>query len=117
MVSRQRKWQLKKQAEGKCTICGKEAWKPGAYFCPHHLECQRSRSGSKPWKLGGSGRVPRGQEEVHAKYVEEKVEAGLIMLNSGCSVCEAAKALGVCDTWLATRITLIKTWVAKEEPK
>ena len=33
-VSRQRRWQIRKRAEGRCPICGKNS--EGHYFCSNH---------------------------------------------------------------------------------
>ena len=44
-LSRQRRWQLKKRTENKCTICGEPAL-DNKYFCEYHraARAQRSRS-------------------------------------------------------------------------
>ncbi len=62
MISRQRKWQLKKEASGHCQICGNINDGPWKSLCP---ECglklrksNRKRAHCKVWKLGGRGRRP-----------------------------------------------------------
>ena len=42
-LSQQRRWQLKQQAAGDCTICRKKAAK-GRLLCAAHLERNRERS-------------------------------------------------------------------------
>lgn len=60
-LSRQRLWQLKRIAEGKCPQCGvaKEA---KTFLCPKCAKANairnREKSGFKPWKEGSKGRRP-----------------------------------------------------------
>lgn len=53
VMSRQRKWQLKKIAEGKCPKCG-EIRVAGACLCPRCLQMQRERQ-----------RIKRGSVKVY----------------------------------------------------
>ena len=66
-VSRQRAWQILKNSQGLCQICGSSpSIRQGV--CPSHLadkrrfkrESQRKRNGYKPWRKGGVGRPPIG---------------------------------------------------------
>ena len=60
-LSRQRRWQLARIAEGRCAHCGK----PRRHYPTICDQCalarrrrHRLRAGSKPWKPGGAGRPP-----------------------------------------------------------
>ena len=59
-LSRQRKWQLKKKAEGLCQNCGKPAEK--GIWCKacgrKKKEENRLKRGFKQWVSGGKGRPP-----------------------------------------------------------
>ena len=58
-LSRQRRWQLKKEAEGKCVTCGGGPLLSSRY-CAKHLQATRERNrdrvGCNPWEPGGRGR-------------------------------------------------------------
>lgn len=60
-VSRQRKWQKKKVAEGKCSKCSEPLF--DKELCKkHYLNKkirQRESQGSEPWVEGGPGRPPK----------------------------------------------------------
>lgn len=60
-ISRQREWQIKKIAEGKCSSCGKPRTL-SKYVCNDCLkkrrEYQRKKVGCRPYKPGGRGRIP-----------------------------------------------------------
>jgi len=60
-LSRQRRWQLARIAEGRCSLCGK----PRCHYTTMCDECalakrrrERVRHGLLPWKPGGGGRPP-----------------------------------------------------------
>lgn len=64
-VSRQRRWQLRKQADGLCPICGKKAI---GMYCRKHAEAHRAccrkwmreNLGCKPsWKYRHEANKPR----------------------------------------------------------
>lgn len=50
-LSRQRRWQIKKQTEGKCLICGKPKHKDSKnYRAKHHLYYRkRNRNDNPKW--------------------------------------------------------------------
>lgn len=50
MISRQRKWQLKKISEGLCSICSKKLIKQSTIFCNNHREKNRKRNRDNYWK-------------------------------------------------------------------
>jgi len=60
-LTRQRRWQLARIAEGRCMLCSK-ARRHYAAMCDECALAQRRRNrellGCKPWKLGGMGRPP-----------------------------------------------------------
>lgn len=62
-MTRQRAWQLRKQAAGLCVICGKPKADGSKQSCLEHLEKNRvgnrERTGHKPWRPGGRGRPPK----------------------------------------------------------
>lgn len=43
-VTRQRLYQLRKKAEGKCVVCGNPRSKVNATYCEHHRELVRARN-------------------------------------------------------------------------
>lgn len=51
-MSRQRRWQIKMQKEGRCTICGKKA--VDTTFCQYHLEINRERSRARYRQMKGN---------------------------------------------------------------
>jgi hypothetical protein len=61
MLSKQRRWQLAKIAEGLCCQCGKREI-VGTALCGLCLKAirlrTRKRQGNKPWRPGGKGRPP-----------------------------------------------------------
>lgn len=60
-LSRQRLWQLKRVAEGKCPQCG-SLKETKSFLCPKCAKTnaikRRERDGFKPWKEGSAGRRP-----------------------------------------------------------
>lgn len=65
--SRQRLWQAKRLAEGKCVRCGK----PRNLYKHRCDECQRAetqrtreRNNCKEWKAGGRGRKPKTEVQA-----------------------------------------------------
>jgi hypothetical protein len=60
-MTKQRRWQLKKQAEGNCMTCGKprNLYAERCDTC-HAVERLRTRAacGHQPWREGGRGRPP-----------------------------------------------------------
>lgn len=57
-VSRQRRWQLKQEAAGRCILCGQ----PNSslnLLCPSCMDKKRAAAGHQPWRLGGPGRPPK----------------------------------------------------------
>ncbi len=63
-LSRQRQYQLRKEAEGLCIKCGKPRDPDSATWCLfhklEHRRIMRERNGNKPWRPGGVGRPPKG---------------------------------------------------------
>lgn len=61
-ISRQRRWQLKQQAAGRCTNCGAERYPQSKTYCLRCLrqvrENSRRRNGHRPWRRGSHGRPP-----------------------------------------------------------
>lgn len=59
-VSRQRVWQLVKQLEGNCMICGKKRNPFSKVHCDEHILYNRKRvrkqRGCQPWRPGKVGR-------------------------------------------------------------
>lgn len=58
LVSRQRKWQLRRTRDGFCPICGQKPEKAASYCAKHadaHAEIQRKRYGFKPHQPGSAG--------------------------------------------------------------
>lgn len=53
-ISRQRRWQLKRQKAGECIICGK----PRNIYAQHCDECHERICQSAPWRAGARGRPP-----------------------------------------------------------
>ncbi len=68
-MTRQRKWQLKKKAEGKCTICGKHS-ESGKELCVEHIIKRRNyvrkKFGHKPKQEGKVGRNIKYKEPLNA---------------------------------------------------
>ena len=70
-VSRQREWQKKMRATGRCTICGKPQAKDSATLCAVHQEIHRKqartrkqkRYGYRPWRPGSRGHAPLDWKE------------------------------------------------------
>ena len=71
-LSRQRMWQLRKRAEGKCQTCGKPVNVPGgtAMHCPVHAKAARKharkysrKKGAVPQSICGLGRKLKDAEE------------------------------------------------------
>lgn len=61
-ISKQRQWQLKKQAEGKCVTCGSGSLVSKQHCEKHLLEARarnRARMGCGQWVPGGPGRPPK----------------------------------------------------------
>lgn len=72
MVSRQREWQLRKRAEGRCETCGKKRHPRSSQYCLSCLRKKRKscrrRLGYRPHQLGRRGRIPlERQEKCHGK--------------------------------------------------
>ena len=67
-LSRQRQWQLDRQAENRCFICGspKSAGDSQRHRCEPCAERlrnqQRKQTGCSPWRLGGRGQPPHAQK-------------------------------------------------------
>ena len=60
-ISKQRRWQLKKKADGRCTQCGRDRnlYKSYCDDCQKkQTKLNRKRKGCKPWKPGNRGRPP-----------------------------------------------------------
>jgi cytochrome c5 len=68
-MTRQRKYQLKRKAEGRCAQCGNEELLIANHCHKCHekqLAYARKRNGHNPWEPGKVGRPPkygRGREE------------------------------------------------------
>lgn len=60
-VSRQRRWQKKMEAAGRCRVCGAQGVGQPPY-CAKHLNANRERkrraAGCSAWRPGGRGRPP-----------------------------------------------------------
>ncbi len=68
-VSRQRRWQLARVAEGRCSVCGKPRRHYATVCDPCALKerrRERAREGTSPWKPGGLGRRPLVPERERA---------------------------------------------------
>jgi len=63
-LSRQRRWQLKQTAAGRCTICGKPLADNSKSFCPEHRERNRRRNFIDSRKRAG---IPLNVPK-HTKY-------------------------------------------------
>jgi len=66
-ISRQRLWQAKRLAEGRCVRCGK----PRNLYAQRCDACQaietqriREKNQCKAWKAGGRGRKPKNCAEI-----------------------------------------------------
>lgn len=60
-MTRQRRWQLKRRAEGRCITCGRKRnlYKHHCDQCNgKHLLYQRKYHGHQPWRAGFAGRPP-----------------------------------------------------------
>ena len=70
MISRQRRWQLKRKSEGKCGYCGIGSlnfYRDRCDECQSQLrESERRKAGSQPWRPGGPGRPPLDVERKNA---------------------------------------------------
>jgi len=64
MTSRQRKWQLKKQELGLCTICGKAAATHKGYCDEHHAA---SLENARKWYREYEGRERKQQYKLAKK--------------------------------------------------
>lgn len=66
-VSRQRIYQLRRQAEGRCQRCGKALTLYAIECAKCHawsVRYKRKARGCKPWRRNGPGRVPITKEEA-----------------------------------------------------
>lgn len=72
-LSKQRRWQLARLAEGKCESCGAAREDEALHLCYACLEKRREqrqeRTGDSPWKKGRRGRPP-----AEARAKEKKDE-------------------------------------------
>ena len=73
-MTKQRKYQLAKLADGLCSICGKES----LYNDERCLACYvkfmvlvRRRAGCKPWRPGGRGRPPLSAKTAQTTKILE----------------------------------------------
>ena len=61
-VSRQRRWQIKQQAQGNCITCGKPRSHGFSKRCLKHQKAKRAldrkRAGYGKWHPGSAGRIP-----------------------------------------------------------
>ena len=60
-MTRQRRWQLARKAEGVCEVCGKGPLLTSVkckYCAEKKTDLQRKRLGFEPWHPGGPGRPP-----------------------------------------------------------
>lgn len=113
-VSRQYEWQKKMAKEGRYTICGKPQDKNSSVHCPYHAEERRKRASAKSsykeWRLGGTGRPPIKRAGENVEFNINRLNKVLDLLNSGLSVKDAAKEVGVSTTWVTHRVSLVKKW-------
>lgn len=61
MPSRQRAWQLVRQATGRCALCSTPRHLYRVLCDAHHFDKvarQQRRAGHTPWTPGGRGRIP-----------------------------------------------------------
>lgn len=62
MVSRQREYQKRMKAAGRCESCGQHRNGANRTYCQRCAETQRilqrRRAGYRPWRFGGRGRPP-----------------------------------------------------------
>lgn len=74
LISRQRRWQLKKQAMGLCVICGKPRHSESKIHCPKHVMALRLRKreafNCKPYRPG------RGKPPFKLPFEEEDFALG-----------------------------------------
>jgi hypothetical protein len=95
ILSRQRRWQKVKAAQGLCCQCGRP--RLGAILC---LECRqkqsawnRNKRGATQWTPGSKGRVPLVHKVMGYKTrYEEKLEAAILKLQARLQKLEAELA-------------------------
>lgn len=74
-VSKQRRWQLARQAEGRCPQCGEPGVAGGRCLLCLAKQARRirARKGLRPWVPGGVGRPPHWARLGRKGEGEEKV--------------------------------------------
>lgn len=82
-VSKQRRWQVRKEAEGKCALCGKPICQESVRYCQEHLESNRKRARERYRLKNGipadapllkSGR-PKGVVKKQIALIEERIDS------------------------------------------
>lgn len=98
MVSRQREWQLRKRAEGRCQGCGKKRHPASAIYCfGCHVKARlrtRRRLGRKPYRMGEAGCVPIELKAKHRAFTVRRGKRIVRLYESGLTVTQVAARMG-----------------------
>lgn len=70
-MSRQRRWQINRQAAGLCVKCGQPAV-PGIVLCQIHHEADKARARERYWQGGDKARKARAYAKAAARARKEK---------------------------------------------